>query len=49
MASLVIGGTGFIGPRAIRRLIERGEEVVCMDINPRSDQLSGMGERLKVM
>jgi nucleoside-diphosphate-sugar epimerase len=49
MAILVIGGTGFIGPRAIRRLIERGEEVVCMDINPRSDQLSGMGERLKVM
>ena len=49
MAILVIGGTGFIGPRAIRRLIERGEEVVCMDINPHSDQLSGMGERLKVM
>ena len=49
MAILVIGGTGFIGPRAIRRLIERGEEVVCMDINPHSDQLSGMGERLKVI
>jgi len=49
MAILVIGGTGFIGPRAIRRLIERGEEVVCMDINSHSDQLSGMGERLKVM
>jgi nucleoside-diphosphate-sugar epimerase len=49
MAILVIGGTGFIGPRAIRRLIERGEEVVCMDINPHSDQLSGMGDRLKVM
>ena len=49
MAILVIGGTGFIGPRAIRRLLERGEEVVCMDINPHSDQLSGMGERLKVM
>ena len=49
MAILVIGGTGFIGPRAIRRLIERGEEVVCMDINPHSDQLSGMGERLKVV
>ena len=49
MAILVIGGSGFIGPRAIRRLIEKGEEVVCMDINPHSDQLSGMGERLKVM
>ena len=34
MSVLVIGGTGFIGPRAIRKLVERGEEVVCMDINP---------------
>ena len=49
MAILVIGGTRLIGARAIRRLLERGEEVVCMDINPHSDQLSGMGERLKVM
>lgn len=34
MAILVIGGTGFIGPRLIRRLIDRGERVVCMDLNP---------------
>jgi nucleoside-diphosphate-sugar epimerase len=34
MAILVIGGTGFIGPRLMRRLIDRGETVVCMDLNP---------------
>src|SRR5262245_2460501 len=33
MSILVIGGTGFIGPRLIRKLIERGESVVCMDVN----------------
>src|SRR5207245_4722793 len=33
MSILVIGGTGFIGPRLIRRLIERGQSVVCMDLN----------------
>jgi nucleoside-diphosphate-sugar epimerase len=34
MPTLVIGGTGFIGPRLIRRLVAAGETVVCMDINP---------------
>jgi nucleoside-diphosphate-sugar epimerase len=34
MSILVIGGTGFIGPRLIRRLVARGEDVVCMDLNP---------------
>jgi nucleoside-diphosphate-sugar epimerase len=32
--TLVIGATGFIGPRLIRRLVARGEEVVGMDVNP---------------
>jgi nucleoside-diphosphate-sugar epimerase len=34
MAVLVIGATGFIGPRLIRRLVARGEKVVGMDLNP---------------
>jgi nucleoside-diphosphate-sugar epimerase len=34
MAILVIGATGFIGPRLIRKLIARGESVVGMDLNP---------------
>ena len=34
MTTLVIGATGFIGPRLIRKLIARGETVVGMDLNP---------------
>jgi len=34
MSTLVIGATGFIGPRLIRKLIARGETVVGMDLNP---------------
>jgi nucleoside-diphosphate-sugar epimerase len=34
MSTLVIGATGFIGPRLIRRLIARGESVTGMDVNP---------------
>jgi len=34
MSVLVLGATGFIGPRLIRRLIARGEKVVGMDLNP---------------
>lgn len=34
MTVLVIGATGFIGPRLIRRLVARGESVVGMDLNP---------------
>ena len=34
MSVLVIGATGFIGPRLIRKLIARGESVVGCDVNP---------------
>jgi nucleoside-diphosphate-sugar epimerase len=34
MTVLVVGATGFIGPRLIRRLVARGESVVGMDLNP---------------
>ena len=34
MSILVLGATGFIGPRLIRRLVARGESVVGMDLNP---------------
>ena len=49
MSTLVIGGTGFIGPRVIRRLAERGEDVVCMDINPGATSFAGLEERIKVV
>ena len=34
MTTLVVGATGFIGPRLIRKLVARGETVVGMDLNP---------------
>jgi nucleoside-diphosphate-sugar epimerase len=34
MATLVLGATGFIGPRLIRKLVAHGEMVVGMDLNP---------------
>ena len=49
MTILVVGGTGFIGPRVIRRLTERGENVVCMDLDPTAAGFAGMGERVKVI
>ena len=49
MPILVIGGTGFIGPRVIRRLVERGEEVVCMDINPGAASFAAFGDQVRVV
>src|SRR5437667_5006367 len=42
MAVLVIGATGFIGPRLIKRLIDRGESVVGMDLTPGAASFSGV-------
>ena len=49
MSVLVIGGTGFIGPRVVRKLVERGEDVVCMDINPWAASFDDMGDRVRVV
>src|SRR5256886_5122227 len=49
MSILVLGGTGFIGPRAIRRLVARGEHVVCMDINPGAASFADLGDNVKVV
>lgn len=46
MTIVVIGGTGFIGRRLIPLLVERGEQVVCMDINPAA---ASFGEAVKVV
>jgi len=34
MSCFIIGGAGFIGIRVIPLLVARGEQIVCMDINP---------------
>jgi nucleoside-diphosphate-sugar epimerase len=49
MSVLVIGGTGFIGPRLIRRLVARGEDVVCMDLNPGAASFADLGLRAPVI
>ena len=49
MSVLVFGGTGFIGKRAIPRLAERGEKVVCMDINPGAASFAGYEDRVSVI
>jgi nucleoside-diphosphate-sugar epimerase len=41
MSVLVIGATGFIGPRLIRRLVARGESVTGMDLNPAAVPFGG--------
>ena len=49
MSILVVGGTGFIGPRVIRRLVERGQDVVCMDLNPGTASFTGMEDHVEVI
>ena len=48
MTTLVFGGTGFIGRRAIPLLVERGEEVVVVDLNPASADYSAYGGAVRV-
>lgn len=49
MSVFVIGGTGFIGLRLIRLLAARGEEVVCMDINPNAAPFADLGRQVRVI
>ena len=44
MTTLIIGGTGFIGRRLIPLLAQRGEEAVCMDINPQTANYSELSK-----
>src|SRR5438552_540034 len=48
MKVLVLGGAGFIGPRVMRRLTERGHEVACMDVNPNSPSIADLKGRIAV-
>ena len=49
MTTLVLGGTGFIGKRAVPRLVQRGEKVVVMDINPGAADFSEFGDQVDVV
>ena len=48
MSVMVTGGTGFIGNRIIRKLLERGEEVVCFDLAPPRANLEPYLDRIKM-
>lgn len=48
MKVLVLGGAGFIGPRVMRRLVERGHDVACMDVNPNSPLLADLKDQVQV-
>ena len=49
MRVLVLGGSGFIGPRVMRRRLERGHEVRCMDIAPGSPSLEGLRDSIEIV
>src|SRR5215469_10554559 len=49
MTTFVAGGTGFIGRRLIPLLVQRGEEVVVMDINPQTADYSTYGKQVRVV
>src|SRR5215469_2991602 len=49
MSILVIGGTGFIGRRLIPLLVQRAEEIVCMDVNPATANYEAYGKQVRVV
>ena len=46
MSVMVTGGAGFIGNRIIRKLVERGEAVVCFDQAPPRANLQPLRDRI---
>ena len=50
MATLVTGGTGFIGAEVVRTLLDRGTtELVVFDLNPSTQRLDEVAERVTVV
>src|SRR4051794_41949564 len=49
MSILILGGTGFIGRRLVPLLAKRGEEIICMDINPQTANFSDYGKQVRVI
>jgi nucleoside-diphosphate-sugar epimerase len=49
MAILVTGGKGFIGARVIKNLVERGEEVVCLELKDSPGRLGDLAAKIKMV
>ena len=48
MTVMVTGGTGFIGNRIIRKLVERGQGVLCFDLAPPRANLQPLLDRISM-
>ena len=48
MSIMVTGGTGFIGNKIVRKLVERGEETVIFDLAPPRANLESYLDRIQV-
>ena len=46
MKVLIYGGAGFIGPRVMHRLLERGHDVWCVDLNANSPLLADIKDKI---
>jgi nucleoside-diphosphate-sugar epimerase len=49
MSILILGGTGFIGRRLVPLLAQRGEEIVCVDLNPATASFEQFGKQVRVV
>jgi nucleoside-diphosphate-sugar epimerase len=49
MTIFIAGGTGFIGRRLVPLLVQRGEDIVCMDINPQTASFGQLGPKVRVV
>jgi len=50
MATLITGGTGFIGAEVVRLLLERGEtDLVVFDINPSTKRLDEVADQVEIV
>lgn len=49
MKVLVLGGAGFIGPRVMRRLLDRGHDVACMDLNTNAPSIADLRARIQLL
>jgi nucleoside-diphosphate-sugar epimerase len=49
MSILILGGTGFIGRRLVPLLAQRGEEIVCVDLNPATASYEQFGKQVRVV